>query len=128
MGQEMKKLLLYCIVFIVLIIAWVYFFGIKIVPDEEYADFNQLVSRAVDAGDVAAAEELYESYASHGYWSQARQWALIGAINNSDYLIDRYVDLYKILPDELKRSDEVILNKNLHKTGAKKLVAKLGAK
>lgn len=93
--------------------------------DREYAEYESLVARAA-SGDVVATEQLYREAKVAGHLVDARRWALVGAMANSEVLFNEYVGIYKTLSVESRVADDAVIRKNLTRPGARQLAVVLG--
>lgn len=93
--------------------------------DEAEAKFELILGRAID-GDVQAIGQLYRDYASAGRLQEAHRWALMGAMAGDEQLTHKYVDVYKSMPREARKSDEIVIRKNASREGTRRLAAMIG--
>lgn len=88
-------------------------------------EYEQILGRAL-SGDVVAVRQLYKDAMAANNMRDARRWALVGAIDGDEELINAYVALYKMLPNDAKKIDEAIIGDNLTKSGARRVALVIG--
>jgi hypothetical protein len=88
--------------------------------DAAQQEFEEVLGRAIGK-DIQAIEKLYADYARFGHTEQARYWALIGAIEGSVKMTEIYEGLRSNTPSLDTTGEDVIIRKNLSKSGATRL-------
>lgn len=93
--------------------------------DKEYSVYEALVKRAT-SGDLNAIRELHRESKAARHQDDSRMWALNGAIAGDADLAGEYSAIYKTLPNDVRRADEIVIQKNLSKDGARRVASMIG--
>lgn len=94
------------------------------IADEDELRYESVLARAT-SGDVEAIRQLYAEESSSKHPDGARYWALMGALANDEALMQSYSALYKVIPEDVRKVDEVVIRKNRSTEGARRLAAML---